>query len=153
MKKEKYLLSLVFKTEGDKLGNDALPPHSTLAFWYQKINRESELLDELSKIDLSLETMKIQIKKEDFFETPKGKKKVLLLKKSEAMKKLQKKIFKTVKKFSEIKENEKFFGKNWNPHISFYPDGMEENKFVFVDEIKLFKKNTILNTWMEIKTF
>ena len=148
-----YLLAIIVPPD-NKLYEHDLPTHVTLAYWTQEKQREAELLEELQNKCLWLGNIDcIEIGKNSSFKTPKGKKKVLLLKKTEAMEVLQSKVFEVVKQFSLEKEEQKWFGDRWNPHISFYPEGMEENKYVFPSKVKLFIRHPIIGNWMEVNSF
>ena len=150
--KKKYLLAIEVPTD-NKVGDDGLSSHITLCYWTQKEKREPELLEKLSGGGSCLDSNKIEIGKETFFDTPKGEKKVLLLKKSKAMEVLQEKVFEVVTQFSLEKEDLKYFGENWNPHISFYPDGMKSNKYIFPSQVKLYEKHPLIGNWWGVATF
>ena len=148
-----YLLAIMVSAD-NKLDDHDLPTHVTLAYWTQEKQREAELLEELQNKCLWLGNIDcIEIGKNSSFKTPKGKKEVLLLKKSEAMEVLQEKVFEVAKQFSLEKEEQKWFGGNWNPHISFIPKRMEENKVLYTSEIKLFRKVPKIGKWELVKTF
>ena len=148
-----YLLAIMVSAD-NKLDDNDLPTHVTLAYWTQEKQREAELLEELqNKCLWFCNTDAIEVGEESFFDTPKCEKKVLLLKKSKSMQVLQEKVFEVVNSFSLVKDELQWFGENWNPHISFYPDGMQHNAWTFVKNIKLLEKHPVTGNWMEVKTF